>query len=77
MKYWLGQGAQPTDRVLRMLDARGLAARPARHNPTKAKLGKKAQERLDARAKADAEAAAAAAAPTPAPEAEPAAPAEA
>ena len=44
---WLGKGATPTDRVLRFLDAAGLAKRPARNNPNKAKLGKKAQERLD------------------------------
>jgi small subunit ribosomal protein S16 len=70
VKYWLGQGAQPTDRVLRMLDAAGLATRPARHNPIKGKPGKKAQERLDARAKADAEAKAAEPA-EPAPTGEP------
>lgn len=62
VKYWLGEGAQPTDRVLRMLDAAGLATRPARHNPVKGKPGKKAQERLDARAKAEADAKAAEAA---------------
>ncbi len=47
IKHWLEQGAQPTDRVLRFLDAAGIAKRPARNNPIKAKLGKKAQERLD------------------------------
>ena len=47
IKHWLDHGAQPTDRVLRFLDAAGLAKRPARNNPNKAKLGKKAQERLD------------------------------
>ncbi len=32
-KEWLAKGAQPTDRVLRFLDAAGLAKRPARNNP--------------------------------------------
>ncbi len=54
IKHWLGQGAQPTDRVLRFLDAAGIAQRPARNNPKKALPGKKAQERLDeAAAKAE------------------------
>lgn len=72
IQYWIGHGAQPTDRVLRFLDQAGLAKREAASNPTKGTPGKKAQERLamakqaeeDAAAKviADAEAAAAAAA---------------
>jgi small subunit ribosomal protein S16 len=51
-KYWLSKGAQPTDRVLRFLDATGLAKRPTRSNPDKAKPKKKAQERAAAAAKA-------------------------
>jgi len=47
IRHWLGQGAQPTDRVLRFLDAAGIARRPARNNPKKALPGRKAQERLD------------------------------
>lgn len=65
IKHWLGEGAQPTDRVLRFLDKAGLATRPARANPTKGQPGKKAQEREaerlqreEAAAKAAAEAAA-------------------
>lgn len=58
IQHWLSVGAQPTDRVLRFLDAAGLAKRPARSNPTKGEPGKKAQERAAERAKA-AEAAAA------------------
>ncbi|RCL02446.1 MAG: small subunit ribosomal protein S16 [Candidatus Tokpelaia sp. JSC161] len=50
VKYWLGQGAKPTDRVLRFLDKASLAKRPARYNPNKAIPGKKAQERLAAAA---------------------------
>jgi small subunit ribosomal protein S16 len=51
-QHWLSVGAQPTDRVLRFLDAAGLAKREARNNPNKAKPGKKATERAEARAKA-------------------------
>ena len=50
VRQWLAKGAQPTDRVLRFLDAAGLMKRPARNNPTKAQPGKKAQERAAARA---------------------------
>jgi small subunit ribosomal protein S16 len=60
-QHWLSVGAQPTDRVLRFLDAAGLLRREARNNPNKAKPGKKAEERAAAKAKA-AEAAAAPAA---------------
>ena len=51
VKHWLSVGAQPTDRVLRFLDARGLAKRPARNNPNKAEPGKKAVERAEEKAK--------------------------
>ncbi|WP_319774515.1 30S ribosomal protein S16 [Breoghania sp.] len=61
IQHWLDNGAQPTDRVLRFLDAAGLAKRPARNNPKKALPGKKAQERLEAKRQAEEEAAAAAA----------------
>ena len=57
-KAWLARGAQPTDRVLRLLDSLGLAKREARMNPEKAKPKKKTQERAASAAKA-AEAAAA------------------
>jgi small subunit ribosomal protein S16 len=50
VQAWLTKGAQPTDRVLRFLDAAGLMKRPARNNPSKAEPGKKAQERAAARA---------------------------
>ncbi|WP_334176656.1 30S ribosomal protein S16 [Pseudoxanthobacter sp.] len=52
IQYWLEKGAQPTDRVLRFLDAAGLAKRPARNNPTKGEPGEKAKERAAARAEA-------------------------
>lgn len=57
-KHWLSVGAQPTDRVARMLDAAGLMKREGRNNPQKAKPKKKAQERAAAKAKAAEEAAA-------------------
>ena len=66
--HWLSVGAQPTDRVLRFLDAAGIKKRDARSNPEKAKPGKKATERAEARAKAVADAAAAPAADAPAAE---------
>jgi small subunit ribosomal protein S16 len=68
--HWLSVGATPTDRVLRFLDAAGLAKRAPRNNPERAKPGKKATERAEARVKAEADAAAAAAAPAEAPAAE-------
>ncbi|WP_169542557.1 30S ribosomal protein S16 [Sphingomonas baiyangensis] len=49
-KHWLGVGAQPTDRVLRFLDAAGVKERAPRNNPNKAKPGEKATERAEERA---------------------------
>jgi small subunit ribosomal protein S16 len=66
-KYWLGQGAKPTDRVSRLLDAEGLVKREARNNPQKALPGKKAQERIEAKRIAEEEAAEAAKAAEEAP----------
>ncbi|RXZ35636.1 30S ribosomal protein S16 [Sphingomonas desiccabilis] len=62
-KHWLSVGAQPTDRVLRFLDAAGVKERTARNNPNKGKPGEKATERAEERAAKAAEAAAAAEAP--------------
>ena len=62
-KAWLGKGAQPTDRVARILDGVGLLKREARNNPEKAQPKKKAQERAAA---AEAEKAAKEAAAAPA-----------
>lgn len=58
VQHWLGQGAQPTDRVARMLEAAGVVAATTRANPKKGQPGKKALERAKERA-ARAEAAAA------------------
>lgn len=70
VRYWLGVGAQPTDRVARLLDKAGIKERAATNNPQQAEPGKKAKERAEDRAtklreaeEAAAEAAAAAAAP--------------
>lgn len=60
--YWLGVGAQPTDRVARFLDAAGLRTRAAKNNPKKAEPGAKAKERAELAAQKAAEAAEAAAA---------------
>src|SRR3954464_10096155 len=49
IQAWLAKGAQPTDRVLRFLDAAGLLKRSARNNPNKAVPGKKAHERAGGR----------------------------
>ncbi|HET6388811.1 30S ribosomal protein S16 [Hyphomicrobium sp.] len=61
VKHWLSVGAQPTDRVLRLLDKTGLAKREPSNNPEKAKPKKKAQERAAAAAEKAAQAAEAAA----------------
>src|SRR5947208_5017081 len=59
IQHWLGVGAQPSDRVLRFLDAAGIRERLARNNPNKGKAGEKATERAEARATREAEQAAA------------------
>ena len=56
-KYWLGVGAQPSDRVARFLDAAGIRERAARNNPNKAEPGEKAKERAEEKATKEAEAA--------------------
>ncbi|WP_319412296.1 30S ribosomal protein S16 [uncultured Cohaesibacter sp.] len=61
VKHWMEKGAKPTDRVLRFLDAAGLATRPARSNPKKGEPGAKAKERLEEQRMKEEEAAAAAA----------------
>jgi len=57
IKYWLGVGAKPSDRVARFLSEKDIVKWEAGNNPQKAKPKAKAQERL----KAAEEAAAAAA----------------
>src|SRR5258708_13079144 len=48
--HWLSVGAQPSDRVLRFLDAAGIRERAARNNPQRAEPGEKAKERVEDRA---------------------------
>src|ERR1700741_4210618 len=67
-KAWIAKGAQPSDRVMRFLDAAGVLQRPKRNNP------EKAVPRKERKAKEEAAKAAAAAAPK-APAASPAPPA--
>lgn len=57
VKHWLSQGAQPTDRIARMLEAASLTEKTVRNNPKRGAPGKKAQERAAQKA-AKAEAAA-------------------
>ena len=72
IKYWMGVGAQPTDRISRFLEAAGLVSdKKVRNNPNKGKPGAKRLEReaAAAEAKKAAEEAAAAEAEAPADEA--------
>ncbi|MBE6453155.1 MAG: 30S ribosomal protein S16 [Alphaproteobacteria bacterium] len=63
VKYWLSQGAQPTERLEKLLSKLGLVAAPAmREQPKKSALKTKALERIrekEEKAKAAAEATAA------------------
>ena len=56
VNHWLGVGAQPTDRVLRFLDAAGILERAARNNPKKGEPGEAAKERAEEKAAKIAEA---------------------
>ena len=67
IQYWLGEGAQTTDRVSRMLEAAGLLEKKDRANPKKGTPGKKATDRAEEKAAKAAAAAEAAAAPAEAP----------
>ena len=71
VRYWIGVGAQPTDRVARMLDKAGIKERAATVNPKKGEPGQKAKDRAEEKAEKarEAEEAAKAAAEAPAEEA--------
>lgn len=70
IKHWLGQGAKPSDRIARFLEAAGLIEKKTRSNPNKGKPGQKAVERAEEkRQKAEEAASAAAEADAPAEEA--------
>ena len=49
IKHWLGNGAQPTDRVHRFLSDAGVIKPIKKNNPNKAKPKKKALERIKAK----------------------------
>ena len=63
VQHWLDHGAQPTDRIARMLEAAGVREKTERNNPQKAEPGEKAQARAAEKAEKEAAAAEAAAAP--------------
>jgi small subunit ribosomal protein S16 len=62
VKAWMAKGAQPSDRVMRFLDAAGILKRPKRNNPERA-VPRKERKAKEEAAKAAAGAAPAAAAP--------------
>ena len=67
VQYWLGEGAQPTDRIARMLEAAGVREKTERNNPKKGAPHKKAVDRAEEKSAKAAAAAEAAAAPVEAP----------
>jgi small subunit ribosomal protein S16 len=69
IQYWLGEGAQPTDRIARMLEAAGVLPKKERANLKKGEPGKKAKERVEEKAAKAAAAAEAEAEAAPAEEA--------
>lgn len=58
VKELLSQGAQPTDRISRFLEAAGVIAKKTRNNPQKAEPGKQMAERAAKKAEKTAETAA-------------------
>jgi small subunit ribosomal protein S16 len=64
-KAWMAKGAQPSDRVMRFLDAAGVLKRPKRNNPERA-IPRKERKAKEEAAKAAAGATPAAAGATPA-----------
>ena len=51
VKAWMAKGAQPSDRVMRFLDAAGVKKREARNNPEKAVPRKERKAAAEAAAK--------------------------
>jgi small subunit ribosomal protein S16 len=72
VKAWMAKGAQPSDRVMRFLDAAGIAKREKRNNPQRA-VPRKERKAKEEAAKATAAAAPAASAAPAADAAPPAA----
>ncbi len=50
IQYWMDQGAQPTDRISRFLEAAGVVEKKERNNPKKAEPGQKAKDRAEEKA---------------------------
>jgi small subunit ribosomal protein S16 len=50
VQHWLGLGAQPTDRIARMLEAAGVRDKAERKNLQKGEPGKKAKDRAEEKA---------------------------
>jgi len=68
IKHWMDQGAQPTDRVSRMLEAAGVIEKKTRSNPKKGEPHTKTKERAQEKADKAEAAKEAAAAPDTTPE---------
>jgi small subunit ribosomal protein S16 len=66
VKAWMAKGAQPSDRVMRFLDAAGVMKRPKRNNPERAVPRKERKAKEEAAKAAAVPGAAPAAAPVPA-----------
>ena len=54
VQAWMKKGAQPSDRVMRFLDAAGVAKREKRNNPEKAMPRKERKAKAEEAAKAPA-----------------------
>jgi len=52
VQAWMKKGAQPSDRVMRFLDAAGIVKRPKRNNPEKAVPRKERKAKAEEAAKA-------------------------
>ena len=63
IQYWISQGAQPTDRISRFLEAAGVVEKKERNNPQKGEPGQKAKDRAEEKAEKAKAAEEAAAAP--------------
>ncbi|WP_347310906.1 30S ribosomal protein S16 [Defluviimonas sp. SAOS-178_SWC] len=50
VEYWISQGAQPTDRIARMLEAAGVKEKATRANMKKGEPGDKAKKRAEEKA---------------------------
>lgn len=50
VQHWISQGAQPTDRIARMLEAAGVKEKATRANLKKAEPGEKAKKRAEEKA---------------------------